>query len=212
MDAGPSPKRTQSTQKRAASAGHAARRPWKKEARAMIDRVLELLAQRQYGQLRQLLETLHVADIAELFSQIEERELRLRLFRLLPKDSAAETFSYMDPDIQQGHHRVHHRRGAQAHTGRHVPGRLRGPHRGDAGQRRAARAAQFLAGEPPAHQPVPPVPGGQRRQPDDQRIRLPQARHDRGRGARRHPARRPWTRRRSTAATSSPPTGGSRAR
>ena len=59
----------------------------------MIDRVLELLAQRQYGQLRQLLETLHVADIAELFSQIEERELRLRLFRLLPKDSAAETFS-----------------------------------------------------------------------------------------------------------------------
>lgn len=67
----------------------------------MIDRVLELLAQRQYGQLRQLLETLHVADIAELFSQIEERELRLRLFRLLPKDSAAETFSYMDPDIQQ---------------------------------------------------------------------------------------------------------------
>ena len=67
----------------------------------MIDRVLQLLEQRHYGELRELLETLHVADIADLFSEIEERELRLRLFRLLPKDSAAETFSYMDPDIQQ---------------------------------------------------------------------------------------------------------------
>ena len=50
----------------------------------MIDRVLQLLEQRHYGELRELLETLHVADIADLFSEIEERELRLRLFRLLP--------------------------------------------------------------------------------------------------------------------------------
>lgn len=67
----------------------------------MIDRVLSLLRERRYGELRALLTDLHVADIADLFSEIEDRELMLRLFRLLPKDSAAETFSYMDADIQQ---------------------------------------------------------------------------------------------------------------
>ena len=67
----------------------------------MIDRVLSLLRERRYSELRALLTDLHVADIADLFSEIEDRELMLRLFRLLPKDSAAETFSYMDADIQQ---------------------------------------------------------------------------------------------------------------
>ncbi len=67
----------------------------------MIDRVLLLLQERRYSELRNLLNDLHVADIADLFSEIEDRELMLRLFRLLPKESAAETFSYMDTDIQQ---------------------------------------------------------------------------------------------------------------
>lgn len=67
----------------------------------MIDRVLLLLQQKHYSELRNLLADLHVADIADLFSEVEDRELMLRLFRLLPKDSAAETFSYMDADIQQ---------------------------------------------------------------------------------------------------------------
>ncbi len=67
----------------------------------MIDRVLLLLQERRYSELRNLLNDLHVADIADLFSEIEDRELMLRLFRLLPKESAAETFSYMDADSQQ---------------------------------------------------------------------------------------------------------------
>ncbi len=67
----------------------------------MIDRVLLLLQERRYSELRNLLNALHVADIADLFSEIEDRELMLRLFRLLPKESAAETFSYMDADSQQ---------------------------------------------------------------------------------------------------------------
>ena len=67
----------------------------------MIDRVLLLLQERRYSELRHLLDDLHVADIADLFSEIEDRELMLRLFRLLPKESAAETLSYMDTDIQQ---------------------------------------------------------------------------------------------------------------
>lgn len=67
----------------------------------MIDRVLFLLHERHYSELRQLLNDQHAADIADLFSEIEDRELMLRLFRLLPKESAAETFSYMDADSQQ---------------------------------------------------------------------------------------------------------------
>ena len=50
----------------------------------MIDRVLLLLQERRYSELRHLLDDLHVADIADLFSEIEDRELMLRLFRLLP--------------------------------------------------------------------------------------------------------------------------------
>lgn len=67
----------------------------------MIDRILMLLRERRYGELRSELEDLHAADIADLFSEVDEKELMLRLFRLLPKDSAAETFAYMEPDIQQ---------------------------------------------------------------------------------------------------------------
>jgi len=67
----------------------------------MIDRVLLLLRERHYSELRELLEELHVADIADLFDEIEEKELMLRLFRLLPKDSAADTFAYMEADVQQ---------------------------------------------------------------------------------------------------------------
>ena len=67
----------------------------------MIDRVLSLLHSRQYVELRRLIADMHVADIAEVFSEIPDRESMLRLFRLLPKGVAAETFSYLEPDVQQ---------------------------------------------------------------------------------------------------------------
>ena len=67
----------------------------------MIDRVLELLENRQYVALRELIDEMHEADIAEVFSEIESRDTMLRFFRLLPKLTAAETFSYLEPDIQQ---------------------------------------------------------------------------------------------------------------
>ena len=67
----------------------------------MIDRVLSLLHSRQYVELRRLIADMHVADIAEVFSEIPDRESMLRLFRLLTKGVAAETFSYLEPDVQQ---------------------------------------------------------------------------------------------------------------
>ena len=67
----------------------------------MINRVLELLQSRQYVALKELLSDMHEADIAEVFTEIEDRDQMLRLFRLLPKQTAADVFSYLDPDIQQ---------------------------------------------------------------------------------------------------------------
>ncbi|MBR5753388.1 MAG: magnesium transporter, partial [Clostridia bacterium] len=47
-----------------------------------------------------ILVTMNPADIAEMFTDLEERTLPL-LFRLLPKDIAAETFAELEPDLQE---------------------------------------------------------------------------------------------------------------
>jgi magnesium transporter len=43
---------------------------------------------------------MNAADIGELFETLPD-QIRVVLFRLLPKELAAEAFSYMDPEIQQ---------------------------------------------------------------------------------------------------------------
>ncbi len=67
----------------------------------MIDRVLSLLEEKKYPEVKQAIQTMHEADIAEIFEEVEEREVLLRLFRLLPKETAAETFAYLEGDVQQ---------------------------------------------------------------------------------------------------------------
>ena len=67
----------------------------------MIDRVLSLLEQKHYTEVKETLLSMHEADIAEIFNEVDDREVMLRLFRLLPKDRAAETFAYLDGDVQQ---------------------------------------------------------------------------------------------------------------
>ncbi|NLW60732.1 MAG: magnesium transporter [Firmicutes bacterium] len=65
--------------------------------------VLTLIAERSFQRLRDLLVTMQPADIAALFSELSEKNLPL-VFRLLPKDLAAETFVEMDSDLQ--HHLI----------------------------------------------------------------------------------------------------------
>ncbi len=67
----------------------------------MIDRVLSLLEEKRYPEVKQTVLSMHEADIADIFDELEDREVMLRLFRLLPKDRAAEAFAYMDGDVQQ---------------------------------------------------------------------------------------------------------------
>ncbi len=59
-----------------------------------------LLEERKYATLRDILSTMNASDIATIFGEIEQEKLP-RLFRLLPKELAAETFVEMDPEAQE---------------------------------------------------------------------------------------------------------------
>ena len=59
-----------------------------------------LLEERKYASLRDILITMNASDIAAIFDEIEHDKLP-RLFRLLPKELAAETFVEMEPEAQE---------------------------------------------------------------------------------------------------------------
>ena len=59
-----------------------------------------LLAEKKYATIRDILITMNPSDIASIFDELEEERLPL-LFRLLPKELAAETFVEMEPDAQE---------------------------------------------------------------------------------------------------------------
>ena len=62
--------------------------------------VIELIEQDHYVDARKILITMNEADIALLFEEIPEEKV-LRVFRMLPKNLAADTFSYMKAEQQQ---------------------------------------------------------------------------------------------------------------
>lgn len=70
------------------------------------EKILSLLQEKQYTALQRYLETLNPADIAECLDDLlcsgglAEEELP-RVFRLLPKELASDTFSDMEADLQE---------------------------------------------------------------------------------------------------------------
>lgn len=62
--------------------------------------ITKLTEQKKYAALRDILVTMNPADTAALFDHLDQHLLPL-LFRLLPKDEAADTFVEMDPESQQ---------------------------------------------------------------------------------------------------------------
>ena len=70
------------------------------EKRSDLEEVLEFLETRQYTGLRQFLSGLNDADIAVLMEELEEESL-LKVYRILPKDLAADVFSYLEVESQQ---------------------------------------------------------------------------------------------------------------
>lgn len=65
-----------------------------------IEELKEYLDTKQYTKLRQYLSELNDADIAGLMEELEQEDM-FKVFRIMPKDLAADVFSYLDVDNQQ---------------------------------------------------------------------------------------------------------------
>ena len=65
-----------------------------------MDHVEEMVSQRRWADLRDMLSLLEPADIAAILSELPEDRLPL-LYRLLPKELAAEVFVEMEPEEQE---------------------------------------------------------------------------------------------------------------
>ena len=62
--------------------------------------LVRMLEEKKYITLRDILVTMNPSDIAAVFSGLEENQIPL-LFRLLPKEQAADTFVEMEPEAQE---------------------------------------------------------------------------------------------------------------
>ena len=62
--------------------------------------LLKMLEEKKYATLRDILITMNPSDVAGLFVDLEDNQIPL-LFRLLPKELAAETFVEMEPEAQE---------------------------------------------------------------------------------------------------------------
>ncbi len=60
----------------------------------------ELLHNKKWKELKEILDEMNEQDIAELFMELEERDLTL-IYRLLNKELAAEVFVNMEPEYQE---------------------------------------------------------------------------------------------------------------
>ncbi len=66
----------------------------------MLKNITELMESKKYADVRAILAEANTVDIAELFEELEENDSVL-VFRLLPKEIAADVFSYMEKDAQK---------------------------------------------------------------------------------------------------------------
>lgn len=62
--------------------------------------ILELLKERNFKEIKNILNDMNEVDIAQLLEQLPERETIL-VFRLMKKEEAAETFTHLDPKFQK---------------------------------------------------------------------------------------------------------------
>ena len=62
--------------------------------------ILSMLEGKKYATLRDILATMNPSDVAGVFQDLEEKQIPV-MFRLLPKELAAETFVEMEPDDQE---------------------------------------------------------------------------------------------------------------
>lgn len=67
----------------------------------MTERILELIEQKDFKQLKSVLAEMLVPDIATVLEEIHDKPSVMIIFRLLPKDLSAEVFSYISSENQE---------------------------------------------------------------------------------------------------------------
>ena len=65
-----------------------------------LDQLLELVRTKQFRQLKEILSDMNEVDIAEFLDELDT-EQEILVFRLLPKDMAAEVFTYLEDSDDQ---------------------------------------------------------------------------------------------------------------
>ncbi|MCD7727813.1 MAG: magnesium transporter [Ruminococcus sp.] len=66
----------------------------------LLDQALSFIENKQYTLLKNYLADQNPADIAAIMEEVEDKDIPI-IFRILPKDEAAETFSYMESETQR---------------------------------------------------------------------------------------------------------------
>ncbi|MBQ3432232.1 MAG: magnesium transporter, partial [Clostridia bacterium] len=66
----------------------------------MFEELEQMLEQKRFSELKKEMAKMEPADIVIFFENLE-REDAVRVFRILPKELAAETFADMDHDMQE---------------------------------------------------------------------------------------------------------------
>ena len=63
-------------------------------------RLLELIEEKKFFEVRAILQESNEVDIADLFDELKDEHLLL-VYRLLPKETAAAAFAYLEPETQE---------------------------------------------------------------------------------------------------------------
>ena len=71
-----------------------------KDVSIIVSTLLTLLEEKKYPTVKEILITMNPADIAAAFEEMDESRLPV-LFRLIPKELAADTFVEMESDLQE---------------------------------------------------------------------------------------------------------------
>lgn len=72
----------------------------KEEIIEIKEKIIKLLENKKYSEIRVYIDKLNSQDISILFEELSKEDMVL-VFRLLSKDEAAEVFSYMETDLQE---------------------------------------------------------------------------------------------------------------
>ena len=123
--------------------------------------LLEMLEKKEYTKLRQTAAEMQTADIAAIMDEMEDED-SLKMFRLFPKDMAADVFADLEPDDQQ--YIIQSLSHKEAST---IIDNLMSD---DAAQRRQEDPGQCPSRYPGRYQSPAPVSGGFGRQYHDRRI------------------------------------------